>query len=41
MEWKLSEDAEWVDGKERVVEGAGYETELVTPVVDSRWNFAP
>ena len=41
VEWKLSEDAKWVDGKEGVVEGAGCETERVTQVVDSRWNFAP
>ena len=33
-------DGMWVDGMEEVVEGAGYVSELVLPIVDSRCYFA-
>ena len=34
---------EWIriGGMEEVVGDAGYGFELVTPVVDSKWSFAP
>ena len=33
-------DGTWIDGMEEAVEGAGYVSELVLPVVDSRCYFA-
>ena len=33
-------DGMWIDGMEEVVEGAGYVSELVLPIVDSRCYFA-
>ena len=33
-------DGTWIDGMEEVVEGAGYVSELVLPIVDSRCYFA-
>ena len=33
-------DGTWIDGMEEAVEGAGYVSELVLPIVDSRCYFA-
>ena len=33
-------DGTWIDGMAEAVEGAGYVSELVIPVVDSRCYFA-
>ena len=33
-------DGMWIDEMEEVVEGAGYVSELVLPIVDSRCYFA-
>ena len=33
-------DGTWIDGMEEAVEGAGYVSELVIPVVDSGCYFA-
>ena len=33
-------DGMWIDGMEEVVEGAGYVSELVLPIVDSGCYFA-
>ena len=40
--WVYTEvDVQWIGGMEEVVGDVGYEFELVTQVVDSKWNFAP
>ena len=32
-------DGTWIDGMEEAVEGAGYVSELVLPIVDSKYCF--
>ena len=40
LEAETDVDGMWIDGMEEVVEGAGYVSELVLPIVDSRYYFA-
>ena len=37
---EMDVDGTWIDGMEEAVEGAGYVSELVLPIVDSRCYFA-